>query len=55
VSFIVADLSTADGPPGLVAAALELGPLDILVNNAGAVTPRLGGFLEVSDDRGQRR
>jgi NAD(P)-dependent dehydrogenase (short-subunit alcohol dehydrogenase family) len=51
VSFIVADLSTADGPPGLVAAALELGPLDILVNNAGAVTPRLGGFLEVSDDQ----
>jgi len=38
------------GPHDLVAAALEHGRLDILVNNVGAVTPRLGGFLSVTDD-----
>ncbi len=45
------DLSTPDGPAGLVAAAREFGRIDILVNNVGAVTPRVGGFLEVTDDQ----
>ena len=45
------DLSTADGPAELVASALEDGPLDVLVNNVGAVTPRLDGFLSVTDDQ----
>jgi NAD(P)-dependent dehydrogenase (short-subunit alcohol dehydrogenase family) len=29
----------------------EFGALDILVNNVGGVTPRLGGFLEVTDEQ----
>ena len=45
------DLSTADGPAELVESALEDGPLDVLVNNVGAVTPRLDGFLSVTDDQ----
>ena len=45
-----ADLSTADGPADLVGAALAFGPLDVLVNNVGAVTPHLGGFLEVTEE-----
>jgi NAD(P)-dependent dehydrogenase (short-subunit alcohol dehydrogenase family) len=45
------DLSTADGPAELAAAALEDGPLEVLVNNVGAVTPRLDGFLSVTDDQ----
>ncbi|WP_029289520.1 SDR family oxidoreductase [Cellulomonas sp. HZM] len=44
------DLSTPDGPATLVAAALELGSVDLLVNNVGAVTPRVDGFLAVTDD-----
>jgi NAD(P)-dependent dehydrogenase (short-subunit alcohol dehydrogenase family) len=34
-----------------VAEALEHGPLDVLVNNVGAVTPRVDGFLSVTDDQ----
>jgi NAD(P)-dependent dehydrogenase (short-subunit alcohol dehydrogenase family) len=34
-----------------VTAALEAGPVDILVNNAGAVTPRVDGFLSVTDEQ----
>jgi NAD(P)-dependent dehydrogenase (short-subunit alcohol dehydrogenase family) len=45
------DLSSPTGPADLVAAALELGRLDILVNNVGAVTPRLAGFLDVTDEQ----
>jgi NAD(P)-dependent dehydrogenase (short-subunit alcohol dehydrogenase family) len=51
VQFIPVDLSTPEGPRELVSSALEAGPLDILVNNVGAVTPRLGGFLEVTDEQ----
>jgi NAD(P)-dependent dehydrogenase (short-subunit alcohol dehydrogenase family) len=51
VSEVQVDLSTADGPEQLVAAAREHGPLHILVNNVGAVTPRLDGFLEITDDQ----
>jgi NAD(P)-dependent dehydrogenase (short-subunit alcohol dehydrogenase family) len=49
-TFIAADLSTADGPRALVAAAAERGGVDILINNAGSVTPRFEGLLSVSDD-----
>ena len=45
------DLSTAEGPAQLVASALADGPLDVLVNNVGAVTPRLDGFLSVTDEQ----
>lgn len=48
---VSADLSTADGPAELVESAHEDGPLDVLVNNVGAVTPRLDGFLSVTDDQ----
>ena len=50
VAEVHADLSTADGPADLVGAALAFGPLDVLVNNVGAVTPHLGGFLEVTEE-----
>jgi NAD(P)-dependent dehydrogenase (short-subunit alcohol dehydrogenase family) len=45
------DLSAADGPTTLVAAAREHGPIGILVNNVGGVTPRLSGFLDVTDEQ----
>ncbi|MFL6124433.1 SDR family NAD(P)-dependent oxidoreductase [Actinophytocola sp.] len=45
------DLSSPTGAADLAAAALELGRLDILVNNVGAVTPRLTGFLDVTDEQ----
>jgi NAD(P)-dependent dehydrogenase (short-subunit alcohol dehydrogenase family) len=51
VHFIKVDLSTVAGPADLVATALEYGPLNILVNNVGSVTPRLGGFLAVTDEQ----
>ncbi|GII78955.1 3-oxoacyl-ACP reductase [Sphaerisporangium rufum] len=51
LSAIEVDLATAAGPARLVAAALAHGRLDILVNNVGAVTPRLTGFLDVTDDQ----
>jgi NAD(P)-dependent dehydrogenase (short-subunit alcohol dehydrogenase family) len=54
VREVSADLATADGPAELVAAALEDGPLDVLVNNVGAVTPRLEGFLSVTDEEWSR-
>src|SRR4051812_30272833 len=44
------DLSTADGPDELIAAALENGPIDVLVNNVGGVHVRLDGFLSVTDE-----
>ncbi len=50
VTFVAADLATADGPRSLVSAAATLGGVDILVNNAGGVTPRPGGFVSVTDD-----
>jgi len=51
VQHVHVDLSTAEGPAELVAAALANGPIDVLVNNVGAVTPRLEGFLSVTDDQ----
>ncbi|MBB3601150.1 NAD(P)-dependent dehydrogenase (short-subunit alcohol dehydrogenase family) [Mycolicibacterium sp. BK556] len=49
-TFVAADVSTADGPKAVVAAAAQRGGIDILVNNAGSVTPRFDGVLSVSDD-----
>jgi NAD(P)-dependent dehydrogenase (short-subunit alcohol dehydrogenase family) len=51
VTAVQVDLSSATGPSELVAAAAEFGRLDILVNNVGAVSPRLTGFLEVTDEQ----
>ena len=51
VQVVEVDLSTETGPAELVAAALERGRLDIVVNNVGAVTPRLDGFLSVTDEQ----
>lgn len=50
VDAVSVDLSSVSGPVDLAAAALEFGPVDILVNNVGAVTPRLEGFLSVTDE-----
>ncbi|SBS76045.1 conserved hypothetical protein [uncultured Mycobacterium sp.] len=49
-TFIAADLSTAEGPKALVAAAAQRGGIDILVNNTGSVTPRFDGLVSVSDE-----
>jgi len=51
VSPVAVDLATPDGPQKMVDRALEYGGLDILVNNVGALTPRLGGFLAVTDEQ----
>ena len=50
VHTVNVDLATDSGPALLVDAALERGPLDILVNNVGGVTPRLDGFVAVTDE-----
>lgn len=50
VVAVAVDLTTPTGPQDLVAAALADGPVDILVNNAGAVTPRVDGFLSLTDE-----
>jgi NAD(P)-dependent dehydrogenase (short-subunit alcohol dehydrogenase family) len=48
---VEADLSTADGPSGLIEDAVAAyGRLDILVNNVGAAHPRPGGFLSITDE-----
>ncbi|HEY2225737.1 SDR family NAD(P)-dependent oxidoreductase [Actinomycetospora sp.] len=49
VDMVPVDLATPDGPATLVDAAG--GRVDVLVNNVGAVHPRLGGFLEVTDEQ----
>ena len=47
-TVVEVDLSTADGPGALVAAA---GPrVDVLVNNVGSAHPRPDGFLEITDE-----
>ncbi len=51
VVHVSVDLSEPAGPSQLVEAALRGGPIDILVNNAGAVTPRLKGFMSVTDEQ----
>ncbi|THA50141.1 SDR family NAD(P)-dependent oxidoreductase [Streptomyces sp. A1136] len=48
---VAVDLTDPDGPARAVREAVEaFGGLDILVNNVGAVSPRLDGFLSVSDE-----
>ncbi|MFJ8011254.1 SDR family NAD(P)-dependent oxidoreductase [Streptomyces sp. NPDC096339] len=48
---VAVDLTTPDGPARPVREAVEaFGGLDILVNNVGAVSPRLEGFLSVTDE-----
>jgi NAD(P)-dependent dehydrogenase (short-subunit alcohol dehydrogenase family) len=49
VDIVPVDLATPTGPATLVDAAG--GRVDVLVNNVGAVHPRLGGFLEVTDEQ----
>jgi NAD(P)-dependent dehydrogenase (short-subunit alcohol dehydrogenase family) len=49
VDVVPVDLATPDGAAGLVAAAG--GRIDVLVNNVGAVTPRLEGFLAITDEQ----
>jgi len=51
VDYVEVDLSTQEGATTLVEAATSRGQLDILVNNVGAVTPRLAGFLAVTDEQ----
>jgi NAD(P)-dependent dehydrogenase (short-subunit alcohol dehydrogenase family) len=51
VVHVVVDLTAEMGPSRLVEAALSRGPIDLLINNAGAVTPRLGGFISVTDEQ----
>ena len=51
VRTVTVDLSTPTGPADLVAAALDRGGLDILVNNVGQVSPRVNGFLMVTDEQ----
>lgn len=44
------DLATPEGPGRLVERAIHaFGGVDVLVNNVGGVSPRLGGFLSISD------
>ncbi|WP_031029927.1 oxidoreductase [Streptomyces sp. NRRL WC-3725] len=51
VLSVAVDLNTADGAGTLVDAAVaRFGTVDVLVNNVGSVSPRLGGFLSISDD-----
>ena len=54
VEAVMVDLATPAGPVELVAAALDRGGIDILVNNVGQVSPRLNGFLMVTDDQWMR-
>jgi NAD(P)-dependent dehydrogenase (short-subunit alcohol dehydrogenase family) len=49
VEIVLGDLGTPEAPARLVAAAGDR--VDVLVNNVGAVTPRTGGFLEVTDEQ----
>lgn len=51
VEHVNVDLATVDGAAALVDVATRGGKLDILVNNVGAVTPRLEGFLAVTDEQ----
>ena len=50
VTALAVDLVEPGGSARLVAEAVDLhGRVDILVNNVGGVTPRVGGFLSITD------
>lgn len=49
VQAVEVDLTEPDAGTRLVAAAGDR--IDVLVNNVGAARPRLGGFLEVTDEQ----
>ncbi len=51
VHAVPVDLATATGPADRVAATLDRGGLDILINNVGQVSPRVNGFLMVTDEQ----
>lgn len=51
VEAVTVDLAEPNGPARLIAAASDR--LDILVNNVGVATPRLDGFLAITDDMWQ--
>ncbi|HEY7814716.1 MAG TPA: oxidoreductase [Nakamurella sp.] len=51
VEFVAVDLAAAGAPEKLLAPALAHGGVDVLVNNVGAATPRLNGFLTVTDEQ----
>ncbi|HEY5880336.1 MAG TPA: SDR family NAD(P)-dependent oxidoreductase, partial [Nakamurella sp.] len=51
VEFVAVDLAAAGAPEKLLAVALAHGGVDVLVNNVGAATPRLNGFLTVTDEQ----
>ena len=51
VEFVAVDLAEPDAPAQLVRAASAHGPIDILVNNVGATTPRVAGFLSITDEQ----
>ena len=51
LEMLAVDLSTANGPARLVAAAGS--HVDVLVNNVGIAPPRLDGFLEITDEMWQ--
>jgi NAD(P)-dependent dehydrogenase (short-subunit alcohol dehydrogenase family) len=50
-THVEVDLTSETGPSRLVAVALDGGPVEILINNAGAVTPRVNGFVSVTDEQ----
>jgi len=55
VTPVAVDLVDTRGSERLVGEAVSRhGRLDVLVNNVGGVTPRLDGFLQVSDDDFER-
>ena len=51
VEVVATDLSTADGTASLVHRALRRGRVDILVNNVGGVSPRVHGFVSITDEQ----
>jgi NAD(P)-dependent dehydrogenase (short-subunit alcohol dehydrogenase family) len=51
VQFVPVDLAEPGSADRLIGAAAGHGRLDLLVNNVGAVTPRVDGFLSITDDQ----
>ena len=51
VQFVHVDLATPSAAATVVGAAKARGRIDILINNVGAVSPRVTGFLDVTDEQ----